>query len=377
MKPKLILYKRHHQAKRQLNRRERYRKHSRKKITTFEHLYAPFVAHATIKDIAHKLQISTSTVSRALRDRYDVNPETRRRVMECARELNYLPSLQALGLLTRKTLTLGVVVPEIDNQFFSRAIHGIEDVAFEHDYHILICQTRDNGEREARIIEKLLSQRVDGIIVSLAGGSGDLTHLKRVLQYDVPLVLFDRVSSDIETHKVVNNDYQGALEAVNHLLATGRRCIAHLAGPLHLTNASERYRGYADALRNAKGHVCRELVVPSGFKQELALENTLKLLREHPETDAIFCASDNVAIGALRAARQLGLQVPQQLAIMGFSNLAVSEILDPPLSTVAQPAFEMGQEAARLLLNSMHHEGKPQPPETIQLPTQLIIRASA
>ncbi len=333
------------------------------------------MGHATIKDIARKLQLSTSTVSRALRDRYDVNPETRKRVMQMAEVLNYMPSSQALGLLKRKTLTIGVVVPEIDNQFFSQAIHGIENVAFDQDYHILICQTRDDVTREARIIEKLLSSRVDGIIVSLCSTVTDVTHLKRVMKYEVPLVLFDRVSEEIDTHKVLNDDYDGAYRATQHLLSKGYRRIAHLAGPSNLAIARERRRGYEAALREAGIEPKPEWIVEGSFKQETGRKHAIPLLLSR-SCDALFCVSDHVAIGALMAARDMGLRIPEEVAIMGFSNLAVTEILEPALSTVAQPAYEMGREAARMLLDIISHPERSFSPQTKMLPTEVVARKS-
>lgn len=333
------------------------------------------MGHTTIKDIARKLQISTSTVSRALRDKYDVNPETRQRVLQIAKELNYLPSSQALGLKHKKTLTIGVVVPEIDNEFFSDAIYGIENVAFERDYHVMICQTRDSAEREERIVEKLLTARVDGIILSISSSVTDVKHLKRVMDYDVPLVLFDRISDAIETHKVLNDDYDGALKAVEHLVKRGKKRIAHLAGSLNLQIAKLRRKGYEDALIASGMRVNENLVVESGFKRDESRKAAKALLLDQ-RPDAIFCASDNVAIGAILACRELSLDIPEEVAIMGFSNLSISELIEPPLSTVNQPAKEMGETSAKLLLNIINQEEKRFEPKTIVLKTEVVPRGS-
>jgi DNA-binding LacI/PurR family transcriptional regulator len=333
------------------------------------------LGHATIKDIARKLQISTSTVSRALRDKYDVKPETREKVLELAKELNYLPSSQALGLKQKKTLTIGVVVPEIDNEFFSDAIYGIENVAFERDYHVMICQTRDSAEREERIVEKLLTARVDGIILSISSSVTDVKHLKRVMEYDVPLVLFDRISDKIDTHKVLNDDYDGALKATEHLIQRGKKRIAHLAGSQNLQIAKLRRQGYEDALKQSGLKVNENFIVESGFKREDSRRAAKALLIDQ-QPDAIFCASDNVAIGALLAARELGLKVPEEVAIMGFSNLSISELIDPPLSTINQPAKEMGETSAKLLLDIIGQEKKGFEPKTIVLKTEVVARES-
>ena len=333
------------------------------------------MGHTTIKDIARKLQISTSTVSRALRDKYDVNPETRKRVLELAKELNYLPSSQALGLKQKKTLTIGVVVPEIDNEFFSDAIYGIENVAFERDYHVMICQTRDSAEREERIVEKLLTARVDGIILSISSSVTDVKHLKRVMEYDVPLVLFDRISDKIDTHKVLNDDYDGAFKATKHLIEKGKKRIAHLAGPQNLTIANLRRKGYEDAMRQSGMEVVEKLIVESGFKRDASQLVARELLRDQ-KPDAIFCASDNVAIGALLAARELGLSVPEDVAIMGFSNLSISELIEPPLSTINQPAKKMGEISTKLLLDIIEQRDKGFEPRTIVLKTEVVPRES-
>jgi len=333
------------------------------------------LGHTTIKDIARKLKISTSTVSRALRDKYDVNPETRQRVLDLARELNYLPSSQALGLKQKKTLTIGVVVPEIDNEFFSDAIYGIENVAFERDYHVMICQTRDSAEREERIVEKLLTARVDGIILSISSSVTDVKHLKRVMEYDVPLVLFDRISDAIDTHKVLNDDYDGALKAVEYLVKRGKKRIAHLAGSLNLQISKLRLNGYKDALKKAGMPINQNLIVESGFKREESRIAAKALLLDQ-KPDAIFCASDNVAIGAILAARDLGISVPKEVAIMGFSNLSISELIEPPLSTVNQPAKAMGETSAKLLLDIIGQGDKIFDPKTIVLKTEVIPRES-
>lgn len=333
------------------------------------------MGHTTIKDIARKLQISTSTVSRALRDKYDVKPETREKVLALAKELNYLPSSQALGLKQKKTLTIGVVVPEIDNEFFSDAIYGIENVAFERDYHVMICQTRDSAEREERIVEKLLTARVDGIILSISSSVTEVKHLKRVMEYDVPLVLFDRISDKIDTHKVLNDDYDGAFKATKHLIEKGKKRIAHLAGPHNLTIANLRRRGYEDAMRQSGLEVNQELILESGFKRDTSQIVAKELLLDQAP-DAIFCASDNVAIGALLAARELGLSVPEDVAIMGFSNLSISELIEPPLSTINQPAKKMGEISAKLLLDIIGQGEKKFDPKTIVLKTEVIPRES-
>jgi len=333
------------------------------------------LGHSTIKDIAKKLNLSTSTVSRALRDRYDVNPETRRKVMQAAEELNYLPSSQALGLLKQKTLTIGVVVPEIDNPFFSQAIHGIENIAFEHDYHILICQTRDDEIREAKVTEKLLSSRVDGIIISMSAESKDLSHLQRILKHGVPLVLFDRTSKEIDTHKVLNDDYTGALEAVTYLIEKGYRRIGHLAGPDSVSVARDRRRGYEDALKHAGIDINPDLILSGNFRQQTGKKNAAYMI-QNSMCDALFCVSDPVAIGALVAARHAGLEIPADLAILGFSNLAITEFLEPSLSTVAQPAYKMGREAAKLLLESISQPEKNRKSQIRVLNTELVIRDS-
>lgn len=333
------------------------------------------MAHTSIKDIALRLNISTSTVSRALRDRYDVNPETKRQVLELARELKYLPSSQALALKQKRSMLWGVVVPEIDNEFFSDAINGIENVAFESDYNVLICQTRDSAAREIRIIENLLSARVDGIIISLSSEVVSVSHLQRVMDYEVPMVMFDRTSDEIDTHRVLNDNYEGAFKAVSYLIEKGRRKIAHLCGSQNLYISRLRKQGYTDALKAGGLKLNEALVVESGFKREESRAKAYDLLLKH-KPDALFCASDNIAIGALLAARDLKLNVPEDLAIMGFSNLSISALLEPPLSTVDQPAFEMGQAAAQLLLETITQRPKNLEAQTRTLQTSLVIRNS-
>lgn len=332
--------------------------------------------HASIKDIARILNLSTSTVSRALRGSYDINADTQRRVLALAEQLNYRPSNQAIGLVKRKTLTLGIVVPAIDNEFFSNAIHGMEESAYKLGYHVIINQTHDLYEREVRIVDEMIKARVDGVIISLAHGTEDFGHLKRLQELQVPMVLFDRICDVIQAHKVINDNFQGAYKATSHLIARGYQRIAHLAGPESIKLAHERLNGYYAALRDAGRPVDKQYVIRTPFYREESRKAAHALLALPQPPDAIFGVSDNVAIGALLAARDLGLEVPRQLGLVGFSNLSVSSVLTPALSTVHQPAREMGLKAAELLIQTLEDPGLIEKPRIEIFPTTLIVRAS-
>ncbi len=334
------------------------------------------MAHIGIKDLARILNISTSTVSRALRGSHDVNPDTRRKVLELAEQLQYMPNHQAIGLVKRRSMILGIVVPAIDNEFFSNAIHGIEEKAYQMGYHVLINQSHDRYDREVRIVEEMLQARVDGLIISLAQKTEDYQHLRRLQQLEVPLVLFDRICDVIHTHKVINDNFSGAYKATQHLIAQGYRKIAHIGGPDNLKLAHERINGYFSALRDSHLPVEESYVrrVPF-YRDEGRLAATALLTMSDPP-DAVFAASDNLAIGALIAARELGVAVPDAFAIIGFSDISVSAILSPSLSTIHQHAMEMGSISANLLLQTIADPALLSSPKTIILPTSLIKRES-
>lgn len=331
----------------------------------------------TIKDIAKALNLSTSTVSRALRGSYEINAETKRIVIEYAEKVSYYPNPIALSLKESKSKAIGVIVPEIANHFFSQAINGIEDIANKRGYHVVIFQSHESYEREVINIQHIIARKVDGLLISLSGQTNDVSHLQEIQRKGLPLVLFDRVSDKIETHKVAADNFDGAFKATEHLILAGRTRIAHITSPSLLSITKERLAGYRAALEKYQIQYDETLVKYCGFGAEEA-KKIIEELIETQKPDAIFTTSDRLALDCFSAIKVKNISMPKDVAFIGFTNLKVAHLLDPPLSTVVQPAFEIGQAAAELLLDSI--ERKPHNVEqfrSIKIPTEMVIRNSS
>ena len=331
----------------------------------------------TIKEIARKLNISKSTVSRALRDSPEISAQTKARVIELARELNYTPNPIALSLLKNRTHTIGIIVPEVDNPFFSMAISGVDDVAYSRGYHVMIYQSHESYEREQIDVRHIAERRADGLIVSVASQSTNHAHFETLQERGIPLVFVDRSSEQVQTHKVLVDDYDGAFRGTEHLIEQGCRRIAHIAGPLSLSISRNRFNGYRDALIKHNLPFREEWVLSAEYSQSEGTERAYQLMALRERPDAIFAASDRIAIGVHWALRQLGYRMPDDVALLGFSDLGVSALLDPPLSSVAQPAFEMGRQATQLLLELIENKNTPASYETRVLNTTLMARGSS
>ncbi|HOY19495.1 MAG TPA: LacI family DNA-binding transcriptional regulator [Haliscomenobacter sp.] len=330
----------------------------------------------SIKDIARMLNISVATVSRALHDRYDVNPETKRKVLELAEKLNYRPNSHAIGLLTKRTHTIGLVVPEIDNQFFSEIINGLENVAYEQGYNVMIFQSQNIYEREVKIIDQLIGARVDGVAISIGSSTEDFRHLNMLKELDIPLAMFDRAHDKVYGHKIINDNFDGGYKAGAFLIKSGRQRLAHIAGPATLKLSRLRLQGFKAALRDAQLELRPEYLVHTTFRMEDSYQTALNLLRLLPRPDAIFAVSDYVALGVLKAARELDIKIPQELALIGFTNLAVGPLLEPPLTTISQQSYEMGQETARILLENIESSEEDFKLQTRIFKPELVIRDS-
>lgn len=335
----------------------------------------------TIKDIARELGISPSTVSRALKDHPDISVQTKKAVNELAERLNYQPNIVALNLRQKKTNTIGVIIPEIVHFFFSTVISGIEDVAYTAGYNVILAQSNESYQRELTDMKALFNSRVDGMLLSISRETNNFDHIESIISKGVPIVFYDRMYNSPTSSKVIVDDYAGAKEAVEHLIEQGCTRIGHLNGAPNLMISIDRFRGYTDALKEHGMEVKENLIVncPSGTFEE-GKRGALKLLSLNPIPDAIFANNDPMAMGAMMAIKEKGLMIPQDVAVVGFSNWFFGELMDPSLTTVDQPGFEMGQEAARLLIRHIEMKDKedfePQP-ETKILKTKLIIRNSS
>lgn len=330
---------------------------------------------ATIKDVARELGVSISTVSRAMRGFPDVNPETKQAVLQMAEQLDYQPNQVALSLVTKHTHSIGVMVPNLD-YFCATAVRGIDEMAIEAGYTVLTCQSNESYGREITNTQRLVNSRVDGLIVSLSSATTNVDHIRRLLQRGVPMVLFDRVGTDLEATKVTLDNYDGAVQATSHLIAQGCRRIAILAGPASFSIGNQRRDGYLASLRQHGLPVDESLIVHGEFDRQDAYRATLQLLDRKDRPDGIFTISDRLAVGAFLALRERGVAVPQEVALVGFNDEPVASLLSPALSSVSQPAFEMGKMAAQLFVEQLNSDQQFSPRTVVMKPT-LVVRESS
>ena len=333
----------------------------------------------TIKDIAKALGLSTSTISRALRGSHEISPETKKMVMEYAEQFNYRPNPIALSLKERRSRSIGVVVCEIANNFFSQAINGIESIAYNRGYHVIISQSHESYAREVVNVEHLSSRSVDGLLVSLSTETVNVDHFKKLHEKGLPIVFFDRVTDEIDTHKVVVDNYKGTYDAIQYLIKAGYKKIAHLANSAQLSITKERLNGYYAALRDNNIPISESYIqyCKHGGMIQSETENAIKELMElKNRPDAIFCAGDRLTIGGITALKSLGIKMPEELALLGFTNSAMVELIDPSLSAVKQPAYEMGQAAIELLIKLIESKRPVTEFENVVLQTEMFIRKS-
>ncbi len=328
----------------------------------------------TIKDIAKQLGISKSTVSRALSEHSDVNPETKRRVLELAEKLNYQPNAIALHLKQQRTHTIGVVIPEIINRFFAQAIGGIQKVANMAGYHVMICQSDDSYVSERKNLQGLLAMRVDGIIVSLSSDTDRTDHFNVLLQKNIPLVFFDRVPEEIDVSQVLTDNYDISFEGTEHLISQGCKRIAIIAGPQNLSNSRNRLKGYKDALEKHGIQVKENNIIHGSFRGANIEEYTRYLINLQPRPDAIFAINDYAAIEMMHVIKKNGLRIPDDIAVLGFNNENISRLVEPALSSIDHAPIEMGSLAAEMLLKKI--ETGNLSPEHRLLKARLVVRES-
>lgn len=331
----------------------------------------------TIHDLAKKLNISASTVSRALNDNPRISEKTREKIKAAALELGYQPNILASNLRTRKSNTIGIVVPLINRHFFSSVISGVEDVAFAAGYNVVISQSNDEFLKEQRIVQSMFSNRVDGLIISIAMKTLKFDHFQLFSKKKIPLVFFDRVVNEIESDKVVVDDFDGGYRVTSHLIEQGCRRIAHLTGPLNLLTYNDRKRGYTEALKVNELPVDEALIIENNLTQADGTNAIKQLLSLKDRPDAIFCGNDTTALSAILYLKEQGISVPNDIAIVGFSNEPFSEVVTPSISTIRQPGFEMGQKAAQMIIQHIENKDKCCNYEKVVMPTELIIRESS
>lgn len=329
----------------------------------------------TIKDLALRLNISVSTVSRALRNAPDIKAETKQAVLKLAEELDYEPNSLAQNLVKKKTNLIGIIVPELDMQFFSSVIRGIQEKAYAQGYNVIISQSNEDYNLEVENVKAMVSSRLDGLIISLSRKTKDFSHFDKLIRKGVPLVLFDRVSKSITSSKVEANGEEGAYLATQHLIEQGYKKIAHIAGPKNLEITAKRLSGYIKALRDGGIDVNQEYILHCNLTKEDAHKKALKLMSTPTPPDAIFAVNDHVAIEAVRVVKKIGLKIPFHVGIVGFNDEPITDLLTPKLSSVNIPTKKMGEHAAQILIDQIESESFRVVTEL--LPCKLIVRESS
>lgn len=329
---------------------------------------------STIRDIARILGISKSTVSRALNNHYDVNPETARRVHELAAEIDYQPNVLAQHLKTQHTNIIGVVIPETVNRFFAKAIGGIQQVANKAGYNVMICQSNESLSLERNNVHTLLGSKVDGLLISVSRETDRHDHFQHVLNKEVPLVFFDRIIEELSASQVFSDNHDICLQATEHLISQGCKRIAFVAGPKHLYNSRNRLNGYLDGLKKNNIKVAEHLIIHATYGATDVENYTRYLLNLRHKPDAIFAINDMAALEIMHILKKRGLNVPRDVAVIGFNNEPVCRLVEPSLSSIDHPAFEMGEAAAEILLHQITKKEMTQ--EKRMIKSRLVIRES-
>lgn len=328
----------------------------------------------TIKDIARMLNISKSTVSRALSGRSDIHPETKTRIIQLAEQLNYEPNTLAINLKQQKTNTIGVIIPETINRFFARSVGGIQKIADMVGMNVMICQSNESYMAEKNNLHSLVSSRVDGLLISISRETDRYDHFKPVFEKGIPMVFFDRICEDINASQVFTDNFEIAFEGTEHLISQGCRRIAFMVGPQHLHTSRNRLRGYLEALKRNNIPVLESLIIHTHYSSNKIDEYTRYLINLPQRPDAVFAINDYTAIEMMHIMKKSGIRIPEDIAVLGFNNENMGRFVDPPLSSIDHPAHDMGAAAAEILINHIRHPDLK--PENRLIKSKLIIRES-
>ncbi|HMG10476.1 MAG TPA: LacI family DNA-binding transcriptional regulator [Mucilaginibacter sp.] len=330
----------------------------------------------TIIDIAKKLHLSKSTVSRVLTGHANVSAKTREAVLNLALELDYQKNMLAIGLISKKTNTIGIIVPEFSSSYFPKVIIGAQEIATKAGYNTVFSQSNETYETEVANTKVMLANQVDGILVSITRETKNYEHLKIFQRKGIPIVFFNRVCDEMIVPKVIVDDFEGAYNAVDYLIKTGRKRIAHLAGPPSLRVSERRLEGYKSALKKNNIEIDEELIISYDLEISKVKIYVNHLLSLPKPPDAIFAINDPTAIETIQVIKKRGIRIPEDIAIVGFSNDYASALIEPALTTVSQPIEEIGKTAAQLLIDQISRDTSDWKAVTKVLKTELIIRAS-
>lgn len=330
--------------------------------------------HVTIKDIAHYLSISVSTVSRALVNDKNIRRETKEKVLEAAKTLGYKPNPVATNLKFGHTNTVGVIVPEMVTPFASRVVNGIQEVLYANGIKVIIAESGEDPEKEKENLQLMERFMVDGIIISLCSYRKNREEYLRLQQAEMPMVFYDRIPYGLDVSQVVVDDYMKAFFLVERLIRSGRKRIVHLQGPDDVYNSIERARGYKDALAKFNIFPDEDMLVKTGLTFEDGKNVADRLVEKNISFDAVFAFTDTLAIGTMNRLRELGKKIPEEIAVASFSGTELSTIVYPKLTTVEPPLFQMGKAAAELILEKIKAPSSPN--RSLVLNAEIRMRAS-
>ncbi|HEY0680520.1 MAG TPA: LacI family DNA-binding transcriptional regulator [Chitinophagaceae bacterium] len=332
--------------------------------------------HINIRELANELKLSVSTISKVFSNSHEISEETRQRVLETAARLNYIPNANASSLRRKKSKNIGVVIPEVADSFFSLAINGIESVAKENGYHVLIYLTHESFENEKNILKECQGGRVDGILISVSRETAQSDHINELISNGVPLIFFDRVCDDVETAKITTDDLESSYQATSHLIQQGCGNIAFLSISNSLSITSKRLKGYLQAHADLKQKMDKENIVLCTNDAVKNYSLIKKLLHRKNRPDGIVVSVEKLTTPVYKACEELNLKIPQDLKVICFSNLETASILNPSLSTITQPAFEMGKVAALILFKALQKQNLNLIRESLVIPSVLVARRS-
>lgn len=328
-----------------------------------------------LKKLAKELNLAVSTVSRALRDSHEISLQTKERVRELAEKLGFQPNPHASSLRQNKSKTIAVIIPEIENNFFSQVINGIESVTPSKGYHVLIYLSHEDYNKERDILQLLRNGRVDGIMISVSNTTTNLDHIEAWRTAGIPLVVFDRTCEDLDVPNIMTNDAEMAFKATEHLLRRGCRNIAYLGMAGNLSISNRRKAGYLTALEKYKVPTPPQIIELTA-KDYINRDILKQVFQQQPRPDGIFAAIEKFAVNTYEVCKELHLQIPQDVKVISFSNLQAAALFDPALSTIIQPAYDIGREAANILFKIIEKKMLMPYEKKMVLPSQLIERAS-
>ncbi|AKD02268.1 LacI family DNA-binding transcriptional regulator [Pontibacter korlensis] len=331
----------------------------------------------TIYDIARKLSISPTTVSRGLNNHPAVNKNTKQKIFDAANQMGYRSNTFASKLRKQRTNTIGVIVPRLDSSFQSSVMAGMEKVANEAGYNLIISQSLETADKEVANARTMFENRVDGLLVSLAYDTENIDHFEPFFSKGIPLLFYDRVPENKKCTSIVINNIQAAHNATSHLIEQGCKRIVHISGNLKINVYKDRLKGYKYALMDANIPIKEDYIIETSLSEQAGIDAAKQILQMNPRPDGIFVANDNCAVTCIKTLKQEGVRIPDDIAIVGFNNDSITRVIDPNLTSIDYPGYEMGEIAVRSLINYLDGVSDVSITNTITLDSELVVRESS